>query len=1003
MISLLACVVAGIACTAGGAEPRPVRVLFCNAEDASPPITGRSIVDLTPATATSSAKQPRAAEANPDRDRDVVIYGGTASAVIAAIRATMLGADVVVVSPDKHLGGLTSGGLGYTDSGNTRAIGGLAREFYRRVWKHYQQPEAWNWQPRDTFRARGQGVKQADTADHSMWLFEPHVAERIFDGWLAEHGIEVIREARLDRERGVEILPASGGVAGPRIRSITTLAGPAGQGRRFPGKVFIDATYEGDLMAAAGVTYHVGREANAVYGEEWNGNQVGILHHAHFFQVPVDPFKTPGDPQSGLLPLISADPPGTRGEGDTRVQAYCFRMCLTDHPDNRLPFEKPPGYDPARYELLARVLAAGWGDVFGKFDAIPNRKTDTNNHGPVSFDQIGANYDYPEASYERRREIVADHERYQKGMLWFLSHDERVPADIRTRMQQWGLPKDEYGDNGHWSPQLYIREARRMVGSDMLTEHECLGKRIATQPIGMGSYALDSHNVRRYVTPEGTVQNEGDIGVYPKQPYHISYGSLVPKRQECANLLVPVCLSASHIAYGSARMEPVFMLLGDAAANAAVLAARAGSAVQDVDYPSLCGLLESQGQVLEIPSAETKPVALPWNMDTLREPPAVEWLDDTAPVRSLLYEGEPFQGRATRVFAYYATPVSIGGGRGARTDPATTSGGPWPGIVLVHGGGGTAFADWVTLWARRGYAAIAMDLAGCRPDPAAAKKNAATRLPDGGPGQEHADKFDTIATPDATDDWPYHAVASVIRAHSLLRSLPGVDPDRTAITGISWGGYTTCIVASLDDRFRAAVPVYGCGHLRDNSCWLGEFARLGTENAARWAERYDPAQYLPACRVPIFFVNGTNDFAYPLDSFMKSYADVRHAAKTVRIEVNMPHGHEEGWAPPEIAAFIDAAVLGTPGLPVLDTPRLDDAVARCRVISGRPVAKAAMVSTTEAGAINKLTWKTVPAEVKADGSLVAPRPPADARAYFFTAATPAGLVVSSPAVIVPAR
>ena len=353
-------------------------------------------------------------------------------------------------------------------------------------------------------------------------------------------------------------------------------------------------------MAAAGVRYHVGREANSVYGEEWNGNQVGILHHEHFFTMPVDPFQTPGDPRSGLLSLVSADPPGTRGDGDKRVQAYCFRMCLTDQPDNRIPFAKPPGYDPARYELLARVLATGWRDVFKKFDPIPNRKTDTTNHGPVSFDHIGANYDYQEASYERRREVVADHERYQQGMLWFLSHDDRVPADIRTRMQQWGLPKDEYGDSGHWSPQLYIREARRMIGSDVLTEHECLGNREVKQPIGMGSYALDSHNVRRYVTPEGTVQNEGDIGVYPKRPYHIGYGSLVPKRGECENLLVPVCLSASHIAYGSARMEPVFMLLGDAAATAAVLAARAGSAVQDVDYPSLRGLLEAQGQVLDI-------------------------------------------------------------------------------------------------------------------------------------------------------------------------------------------------------------------------------------------------------------------------------------------------------------------------------------------------------------------------------------------------------------------
>jgi hypothetical protein len=532
--------------------------------------------------------------------RDVVIYGGTSAAVVAAVRAAMLGTSVVVVSPNAHLGGLSSGGLGYTDSGNTRAIGGLARDFYRRVWKHYQSPEAWKWQPRESFVGLGQGVNKTDVGDNSMWLFEPHVAERIFDAWLEEHRIEVVRGALLDREKGVEQGPRGEAGAGPRIVAITTLAGPAGPARRFAGKVFIDATYEGDLMAAAGVKYHVGREANSVYGEEWNGNQVGILHHKHYWAMPVDPFKEPGNPASGLLPLVSTDPPGTRGEGDARVQAYCFRMCLTNHPDNRVPVAKPAGYDPGTYELLARTFAAGWREVFRKFDAIPNRKTDTNNHGPFSFDHIGANYDYPEASYERRREIIADHQRYQLGLLWFLTHDDRVPADIRTTMQTWGLPKDEYGDNGHWSPQLYIREARRMLGDDVLTEHECLGTRDVKKPIGMGSYMLDSHNVRRYVTPDGTVQNEGDIGVHPKRPYQIGYGSLVPKRAECTNLLVPVCLSASHIAYGSARMEPVFMLLGDAAANAAVLAARAGSAVQDVDYPSLRGLLESQTQVLEL-------------------------------------------------------------------------------------------------------------------------------------------------------------------------------------------------------------------------------------------------------------------------------------------------------------------------------------------------------------------------------------------------------------------
>ena len=404
-------------------------------------------------------------------------------------------------------------------------------------------------------------------------------------------------------------------------------------------------------------------------------------------------------------------------------------------------------------------------------------------------------------------------------------------------------------------------------------------------------------------------------------------------------------------------------------------------------------------------SAAQLPEWLPWDLAALQSPPAVEWLDGESPVRSLLYEGEPYKdkGRPTRVFACYATPASIAADPEAEQDGQPVPAGPWPGIVLVHGGGGTAFPEWVTLWARRGYAAIAMDLAGCGPDPESSKKNATVRLPDGGPGQDHKDKFDPITTPEFDDDWPYHAVANVIRAHSLLRSLPGVDPDRTAITGISWGGYTTCLVASLDGRFRAAVPVYGCGHLRDNSCWLGEFERLGPEQSARWARLYDPANYLPACRVPIFFVNGTNDFAYPLDSFMKSHADVKHAAKNVRIEVDMKHGHEAGWAPPEIAAFVDAALLGKPALPVIDAPVVDGPVARCRVTAGGPVAKAALLSTSDQGPINKLVWQTVPAEVAADGTLTAPKPPENARAFFFTATTPAGLQVSSPAVIAEER
>ena len=417
---------------------------------------------------------------------------------------------------------------------------------------------------------------------------------------------------------------------------------------------------------------------------------------------------------------------------------------------------------------------------------------------------------------------------------------------------------------------------------------------------------------------------------------------------------------------------------------------------------SAATLLAEEPATSTIVPAPELPASLPWDLAALSQPPAFEWLDETSPVRSLLYAGEPFEGHATRVFAYYATPASIGGGDAGQAAAATPKG-PWPGVVLVHGGGGTAFAEWVTLWAERGYAAIAMDLAGSRPDPAGTKKNAVIRMADGGPGQEHKNKFDTIATPETSDDWPYHAVANVIRAHSLLRSLPGVDPTRTAITGISWGGYTTCLVASLDNRFRAAVPVYGCGHLRDNSCWLGDFERIGPEQSTRWTKLYDPGSYLPACRVPIFFVNGTNDFAYPLDSYGKSYADVQQATKNIRIQVNMPHGHEAGWAPKEIAAFIDATLLGTPGLPVVGTPTVDERGTRCRVTAGGPVASAAFVSTAEPGPINKLTWQTVPAEVGADGTLAAPKPPADTRAYFFTATTPAGLQVSSPVVIVPDR
>ena len=521
---------------------------------------------------------------------DVVVYGGTSAGVTAAIQAQRMGKSVVIVSPDKHLGGLSSGGLGFTDTGNKAVIGGLAREFYHRVWLHYQKPEAWKWQKREEYGNKGQGTPAIDGAQRTMWIFEPHVAEKAFEDFTREHAIPVQRNEWLDRERGVT-------KSGARITSIRTLSG-----RNYAGRMFIDATYEGDLMAAAGVEYHVGREAKSVYDEEWNGVQTGVLHHRHHFGVlpkKISPYVTPGDPSSGVLARISTNHPGEFGAGDKKVQAYCYRMCLTDHPENRIPFPKPEGYDAKQYELLLRVFEAGWRETFDKFDPVPNRKTDVNNHGPISTDNIGNSYDYPEASYERRREILREHETYQLGLLYFIANDPRVPPDVQTAFRKWGLSKDEFTDNGNWPHQIYVREARRMKGHFVMTENELLKKRPTPQSVGMGSYTIDSHNVQRYITPEGYVQNEGDIGVGLKGPYEIAYGALVPKKQQCENLLVPVCVSSSHIAFGSIRMEPVFMILGQSAATAAVMAIDEKIAIQDLSYAKLRERLLKDGQVLE--------------------------------------------------------------------------------------------------------------------------------------------------------------------------------------------------------------------------------------------------------------------------------------------------------------------------------------------------------------------------------------------------------------------
>ncbi len=520
---------------------------------------------------------------------DVIVYGGTSAAVTSAVQLSRMGKSVVVVSPDIHLGGLTSSGLGYTDTGNKEVIGGLSREFYQRVYNYYMEPETWKWQKKEEYGNKGQGTPAIDGDARTMWIFEPHVAEQVFEDFVKEYKIEIYRDEWLDREKGVQ-------VEAGKIVSITTLSG-----QTYKGSVFIDATYEGDLMAAAGVNYHIGREANSTYNETWNGIQVGVLHHGHHFgEMKISPYVIPGDPSSGVLPRITSDDPGVRGEGDQKVQAYCFRTCLTRVAENQVPFARPGNYDSTQYELLVRVLDAGWNEVFQKFDAIPNLKTDVNNHGPFSFDNIGKNYDYPEATYERRREIIREHEEYQKGLLYFIANDPRIPKEIQTEMQSWGLARDEFVDNGNWPHQIYVREARRMIGDKVMTENEIQGNAPVDRSIGMGSYTMDSHNIQRYITPEGYVQNEGDIGVRPQEPYKIDLGCILPKKEECSNLLVPVAVSSSHIAYGSIRMEPVFMILGQSAATVAALYLQGDNAVQEIPYAQIRQILIEDGQVLEL-------------------------------------------------------------------------------------------------------------------------------------------------------------------------------------------------------------------------------------------------------------------------------------------------------------------------------------------------------------------------------------------------------------------
>lgn len=542
------------------------------------------------------------------KEYDVVVYGATSAGISAAIQCSRMHKTVLLIEPSHRIGGLTTGGLGATDIGSKIAIGGISKEFYQLIKKYYDQPKNWKWQDKADYR-ESRNIEGED----AMWTFEPSVALNIYREMIAEEQIDLVYNKRLLRDGGVN--KDNGRITHLKMES----------GEIYKGKMFIDATYEGDLMAASGVSYTIGRESNKLYGETLNGVQLDkinttigkkISHNAlhHNFINKVDPYVVKGDPASGLLPYISSERPGVDGEGDDKIQAYCFRMTLTDHPDNRIPFKKPDNYNELNYELLFRNYEAAEGPISEMYSygdplvpwintPMPNRRTDTNNQKGFSTDFIGQNYAYPEATYEEREKIVEAHLNYQMGLMWTLAYHPRIPEEVRKVVSEWGVCKDEFTDNeNHWTQQLYIREARRMISDYVMTQLNCEGIEIADDPIAMAGYGMDSHHVQRYVDVNGYVQNEGNVEARGYPPYPVSYRSIVPRKSECTNLLVPVCISASHIAFGSLRMEPVFMVLGQSAAIAAAQAIDDKQDLQDLNYRKLRETLLTYKQILTLPA-----------------------------------------------------------------------------------------------------------------------------------------------------------------------------------------------------------------------------------------------------------------------------------------------------------------------------------------------------------------------------------------------------------------
>lgn len=508
-----------------------------------------------------------AASACAQQSFDLVVYGGTAAGVTTAVAGARQGLKTALLEPRHYIGGMVSGGLSGTDVGRREVIGGMALEFYYRSGRYYELDRH---------------------LQEIAWMPEPKAAETIFRDMLREAGVVLFQHHRLREKDGVR-------KQGARIVEIA-----AENGARFTARVFADASYEGDLMAQARVTYTFGRESSAQYGESLAGVRAVTPSHQFAVDIPAR------DEQGNLLPEISPEPRGEPGSGDKRIQAYNFRVIATNVPANRVPWPKPGNYDPRRYELLARYLTAMTGymgrpltlNEVGLIRVIPNGKVDLNNRGGFSTDYIGKNYGYPDGTYAERERIWKDHEDYQKGLYYFLAHDPRVPESLRLEVRQYGLARDEYIDTDHWPNQLYIREGRRMIGEFVATQKDLQTERTKPDAIGMGSYNSDSHNVQRFVNEKGFVENEGDVQV-PVQPYQLPYRSLTPKRNEAVNLLVPVCFSASHIAYSSMRMEPQYMILGHAAGVAAALAVEKSASVQDIDVPELQKRLRSQGAIFE--------------------------------------------------------------------------------------------------------------------------------------------------------------------------------------------------------------------------------------------------------------------------------------------------------------------------------------------------------------------------------------------------------------------